>query len=305
MALDGWTMVASADTPSGEEWVESAEAPSPAPVPSLLIGGLGEALPRGDSASLRKVQSGGGGIASAEIECAICLEPARSPRRFPHPDCPHMYCATCLANLRGRSAGISTNCPQCRRPATSCRSDAGTPASPPVTPVTRPTVSSRQLETERRQRTLRLLLEPLDVSASRRQRQQEKAAVGFITRTGTKYHAARGCRGLRNATLVWEGSTQGKEPCSLCVGGVNASMSTDARTASATSAATRTARPKASLDGSALAATKHFTTRTGKAYHHLRTCAGLRRATTIFETPGSAPTRAQQQQLRPCKLCCR
>ena len=265
-----------------------------------MRGCLGEVLARSDSASLRKAQSGGGGVASAAIECAICLEPARSPRRFPHPDCPHMYCATCLANLRGRSAGTSTTCPQCRRPATSCRDDAGVPASPPVTPVTRPTVSSRQLEFERRQRTLRLLLEPLDVSASRRQRQPEKPAVAFITRTGAKYHAVNSCRGLRNATLVWEGSTQGKEPCKLCVG----SVSTEARAASTMPAKAQATRPTASLGGSARAVTRHFTPRTGKAYHHLRTCAGLRRATAIFEAPGSAPSGAQAL-LSPCKLCCR
>ena len=226
------------------------------------------------------------------VQCAICLEPARSPRPFPHPDCSHSYCAGCLASLRGRSS--SATCPQCRRPATDsspCRDNTGL-ATPPVTPVSRPTVSSRQLETQRRQRTLRLLLEPLDLPSMSRQLARPQNA--FITQTGAKYHVSRSCVGLRNATQVWYGSTQDKEPCKLCIGvGVSPG---------ALQAAAGSARHGVAGD-SAQAVARHFTTRTGKAFHRSRTCAGLRRATSIFEATGASPSGANRH-LQPCKLCC-
>ncbi len=231
------------------------------------------------------------------IECAICLEPARSPRPFPHPDCRHMYCATCLASLRGRSPGTSTTCPQCRRPATPCRSEAGTlDATSPVTPVARPTVSSHQLQTERRQRTLRLLLEPLDVAPLQPQQQQRRPQTALITQTGAKYHLSSSCRGLRNASRVWQGSTHGKEPCKLCTG-----TGTDVRSPTITGECPR----QAPAVNSTQAGARHFTTRTGKAFHRSRTCAGLCRATAIFESLGTSPTGAQRRYLQPCKLCCR
>ena len=226
------------------------------------------------------------------VQCAICLEPARSPRPFPHPDCSHSYCAACLASLRGRSP--SATCPQCRRPATDnspCRDDTGL-ATPPVTPVSRPTVSSRQLETERRQRTLRLLLEPLDLPSMSRQLERPQNAL--ITQTGAKYHISRSCHGLRNATRIWHGSTQGKEPCKLCIG-------VGARPG-ALQATGGSPRQVVAAD-SAQAAFRHFTTRTGKAFHRSRTCAGLRRATALFEATGASPTGANRH-LQPCKLCC-
>ena len=75
------------------------------------------------------------GAAEAD-ECAVCLGPLRSPQPFPHPNCPHEYCAECLSNLlwaakhdaapapipalpsqAQREGGAL--CPQCRRPAPS------------------------------------------------------------------------------------------------------------------------------------------------------------------------------------------
>ena len=69
-------------------------------------------------------------------ECAICLGPLRSPQPFPHPLCPHEYCAECLSNLLWAAKHDAAPapipalpsqaqreeralCPQCRRPAPS------------------------------------------------------------------------------------------------------------------------------------------------------------------------------------------
>ena len=69
--------------------------------------------PESERLHLCHSSAGGGGEC-----CAICLDAPRDARPFPHPECPHAFCAECLENLHEhcRSGGGGVLCPVCRRP---------------------------------------------------------------------------------------------------------------------------------------------------------------------------------------------
>ena len=236
----------------------------------------------------------GPGHRTAPAECAICLVgQCVSPRRFPNPDCPHQYCASCLATLRGQAA--ATRCPQCRRPATPTRNGA----SP--TPMARPQASAAELVARRRwNHRAHFGAEAGAASATgvpgpTQARPGTEAGTprrAFVTRTGAKFHRDRACHGLRHAAAVWEGSALGKEPCALCCGATTERSPGFAPPASAVPAP---AAPRPSP------AARHFTTRTGRKYHSRRDCRGLRSASAVFEQPGGAPLGGS---LEPCRVCC-
>lgn len=222
-------------------------------------------------------------------ECAICLETVRSPRRFPNKDCTHEYCARCLATLRGQP-GVQA-CPQCRRPATPTSpspsptpGETMTPRPMVVAQITRPTVSALELELVRR-RTFRTLFQGEDeaeeVEDAGARADLRAPLRGFVTRTGSKFHTSRTCRGLLNAQSVWEGSALGKVPCQLCGGG---------------------AFPNAPAATAQAQRNVHFVTRTGAKYHRSRECRGLRNAHAVLERQGRAPLSGGQ--LLPCSICC-